>query len=116
MIGTERMPQLSLGSLVHSNVPAFQGLRLRSMVSGFGRKISITKVMTPAAKTKAPIVEIMLNRSQPTSSGYVKTRRGMPRNPEKCIGKKPTLKPTNISQKAVLPQVAESFFPVTKGK
>ncbi len=63
----------------------------------------------------APIVDTRLSAAQPGRSGYVKTRRGMPRMPRKCWTKNVMLKPMTMSQKFALPRRSESIRPLIFG-
>jgi hypothetical protein len=45
----------------------------------------------------------------------VKTRRGIPRKPVRCIGRKAMLKPVNASQKAIFPSLSLSILPLISG-
>ena len=57
----------------------------------------------------------MFSQSHPSPGWYVKTRRGMPRRPSKCIGKNETLNPMSIVQKLQRPRRALSILPVIFG-
>ena len=62
-----------------------------------------------------PIEVTRLTVFQPISAGYVYIRRGMPSNPAICMGKKATLKPTNIIQKPMRPIRSLIIRPVNFG-
>ena len=75
----------------------------------------IMKMSIEVAIVNAPIVESRFQRSHPWPSEYVEMRRGMPRSPEMCIGKKVRLKPMSISQKWIWPKRSSSSLPVNFG-
>src|SRR4051812_31871787 len=74
------------------------------------------KIMTETAWTYAPIELRRLKISSPWPASYTHVRRGMPINPDQCIGMNVRFIPMNASQKCHEPSASLNNRPVSFGK
>src|SRR5688572_25323590 len=99
----------------HSSVSASQGFAPAlfphlKLSSRFTRR---SEAERPNAS--APTLDTRLYGSQPSPTGNVYTRLGIPSRPVTCMGKNVMLKNTNISQKLIFPSGSSSIRPVIFG-
>src|SRR5437762_8818282 len=101
--------------VVHSSVPAYQGLFPAGAPVRLLAQTFHMKTTTDIAISTAPNVSSAFVLPQFMSSGYQYMRRGMPRMPRVCVGQNVRLKPKKNSQKCHFPSRSSNMRPVIFG-
>ena len=101
--------------VAHSSVLACHGSSPAMRRFCRERRTLMKKTTIETAIRYEPMVEMRFNVPQPRSAVYSAIRRGMPRMPRMCMGKKVRLNPISISQKWSRPSPSRSRKPVIFG-